>query len=86
MHGRRERLSLTANENTARRNIYLPPELDKWFVDEYEKTDIKVNALMVKALADYAEKHSKTSRKKKSDFEKEVREIVLNVIKEKGLI
>lgn len=75
-----------ANENTSRRNIYLPPELDKWYSDEFGKTGIKINALMLEALNDYVEKRTKLSKKVKSDFDKNVRKIALDLLKEKGLI
>ena len=75
-----------ANENTARRNIYLPPSLDQWFIDESDESGSKINALMLEALKEYKEKRSKSSKKKKIDFEKNVKEIALELLKEKGLV
>ena len=75
-----------ANGNTARRNVYLPPELDKWFVDEFEKSGVKVNALMLEALVEYAEKRSESKNKTKIAFNKNVRQIALDLLIEKGLV
>ena len=75
-----------ANENTQRRQLYLPKELEQWFIDESESTCVKVNSIMLEALTDYIEKCVKHSSKKKSDFEKDVRKIALTLLKEKGLI
>ena len=75
-----------ANENTARRNIYLPPDLDKWFVDTYEKTGVKVNAMMLEALTDYVDKHAKHSSKKSNKNDAHIRKIALNLLVEKGLL
>ena len=86
MDGRGKRLSIMANENTARRNIYLPPATDQWFVNESEESGTKINALMLEALNEYIEKRSKSNRKKKIDFEKNVRDIALELLKEKGLV
>lgn len=72
--------------NTNRRQLYLPKELDDWFIKENERTGIRVNALMIEALKEYAVKRSDKSRKKKSDFEKDVGNIVLALLKEKGLV
>lgn len=75
-----------ANENTARRNVYLPRELDEWFVKEFGKTDIKVNTLILEALNEYVDKRSKSGKKQKIDFDKNVRRIALELLEEKGLV
>jgi protein involved in sex pheromone biosynthesis len=75
-----------SNDNTERRQLYLPKVLNDWFIKESDNTSIKINTLMVEALVEYAENHSKKTRKKKSDFEKDVRKITLALLKEKGLL
>lgn len=75
-----------ANLNVNRRQLYLPKGLDDWFIDESEKTSVKVNAIILEALVEYAENHTKKARRKKSDFEKDVREIALALLNEKGLV
>jgi len=75
-----------ANENTNRRQLYLPKELDDWFNEEGKKTNVRVNTLMLEALETYKENNGKKNRRKKSDFEKDVRKVALALLKEKGLL
>jgi len=75
-----------ANENTNRRQLYLPKELDEWFINEGKKTGVRVNTIILKALEEYKETHGKKGHKKKSDFEKDVRKVAIALLKEKGLL
>ena len=71
-----------SNTNTSRRNIYLPPELDKWFVDKSEESGVKINTIILEALRDYAKKHDGTH----SAMEQDVRAVMLELLVEKGLL
>ena len=66
-----------SNENTARRGLYLPKELDEWFVEMSDNTNIKVNALIISALTKFKESKSKSVKKHDADFEKKVRSIIM---------
>ena len=69
-------------DNTARRGIYLPKELDEFFVSQSEETKIKINQLMIDALNEYKDKRSESGRKKNAEFEKKV----LAVLKKHGMV
>lgn len=62
-----------ANENTARRGVYLPPELDAWFIAESERTGKKINALMLEAMEEFM---NKNTAKGKRAFRSEIHKIV----------
>ena len=42
-----------ANENTARRALYLPPELDNWLVQLSESSGNKINTIIIQAIRDH---------------------------------
>jgi len=67
-------------ENTARRGIYLPKELDDWFIELAKETNIKPNQLLLDALNQYKNRHT-TKGKKTSQFEKDV----MAVLKKNGI-
>ena len=64
------------NENTARRGLYLPKELDDWFGDQSDETGIKINALIISALKEYKECHSKSARRRDDAFDKKVNKLI----------
>jgi len=70
--------------NTDRRLVYLPPELDKWFMDHSEETGIKINTLIVDALVRFKDGESKSGKKQQSDFNKKVRRIIEAYLAENG--
>jgi hypothetical protein len=67
-------------ENTARRGVYLPKELDDWFLGLASETNIKINQLMLDALNEYKSRHTPKG-KKTSQFEKDV----MAVLKKHGI-
>lgn len=71
--------------NTSRRQLYLPQEVDEWLNEHGKETGVKVNTIILLAIEMYKQSFEKKTSKKKSDFEKDVRKIVLAVIKEKGI-
>lgn len=74
-----------SNENTSRRGIYLPPELDQWFIELSKDTGVKPNQLMLDALTEYKERNTASNRKKKDIFTKKVEGIVMDVLKKHGV-
>lgn len=63
-------------DNTARRGIYLPKELDDWFVKQSEETGIKTNQLMLDALNQYKDENSKSRRKKNNEFVAKIEAVI----------
>lgn len=64
------------NVNTARRALYLPPELDAWFAEKSESTGRKVNALIIDAMVAYSENIMNETIEFNHDFESAVKKIV----------
>lgn len=75
-----------ANENTTRRGIYIPADLDNWYKEISSHRDIKINTIILTALNEYKDRQLSKGKRNKTDSEKETRKIVFEVLKEKGLI
>lgn len=71
-------------ENTARRGIYLPQELDDWYTELADKSGIKVNQLMLDALNEYKDKQSLSKKKSDLIFKKRVTAIIDEILEKRG--
>ena len=71
--------------NTARRGIYLPKELDDWYVERSANEGMKINAVMIEALTEYMERSMVSKRKESIEFEKKVYRIIKKYNDENGI-
>jgi len=74
-----------ANDNTNRRQLYLPKELDDWYIETYGFTGVKINTLMLNALNEYKENHSKKANKKDVALERKIVDLIEACLESKGL-
>ena len=65
-----------SNENTARRGLYLPIELDQWLIDQADLSGIKVNSLIISALIEFKESKTKSVKKQDDDFDRRVNALI----------
>lgn len=73
-----------ANENTAKRTIYLPPDLIDWFDSHAKETNIKPNILIVEAMSEYMDNRTASKSKQGKAFQKKIEDIVTNMFTATG--
>lgn len=66
-----------SNENTARRGLYLPQQLDNQLIKHADENNVKINYIILKAISEYMEKVNNPEVENKK-----LKEFVVKIIEE----